>query len=277
VVSGGASEVAAGVAEQRKAADGLYRCLRSAELPATIVEADGIAQVGWEATGREVFAVDPYGGRWLVAGLSRKATDPEVEDAYVGFLARHFADGSYSYGLEVDGVDYSEIYLECMESTGYDVLMTEFGNDVGKELAGKQQLAEKTNDWVACARSSGYPDWGDVEIGTADNWVTAPTFFIPLTMSVESVRALLVSCPAFDSDIARRLEDGEYDVNDASLVQPSVKIEAPGVPNPDVVDGMDAEYMHYAELTEVLEEAQTAFYSSRVDSEPGDLAHLVSR
>ncbi|MDR1293810.1 MAG: hypothetical protein LBK59_02435 [Bifidobacteriaceae bacterium] len=232
----------------------------AAELPATVSTVEGGKLVGWEEGTHQVFSSGPLGPAALIAGPGADAEEVAASDEYATFLASHQTDAGWSYGLVVDGVDYSADYQACAESSDYVDPLTE--PDLTDELTGKRMLADATNDWIACARENGYPEWADVEPGVADNWLTSPSATIPLTMTAEDLRSLLAECPNFDEKIAEMQEDPDYVITGKGDLHPSIQVEVPGVS--DAAAGSESSYR---ELTDILGEASADFYAQRAAAE----------
>ncbi|MDR1427067.1 MAG: hypothetical protein LBJ08_04845 [Bifidobacteriaceae bacterium] len=252
------------------ALEALVACLKDAEIPARVGSVDGNGVLSWEER-HDIYAVNPWGETVEISGLTLGDAQSTSSGEFANFVDSHFADGLYSAGLKVDGVDFSDDYGRCLDSSGYQPSEREI--DVASELAAKQALAEITNDWIACARDNGYSDWPDVEPGKADGWLTSPTALVPLSISTDSLQELLGTCPNFDEDTARRLEVGDGGSESDFLAQPSVAISPPDPPVFDEGTGglvpIDDEN-HYQELVEVLGQAETDFYSSRASEAESD-------
>ena len=159
--------------------DALVSCLVDAGLPARLDEGlDGGVQLGWDE-GHDIAVVDTYGGDWWIRDASRDYDEVGSQADHSRFLNAHQPDGASPYGLEVDGVDYSDVFATCVQNSGYAPVSE--SKDVRDEQVAKQALAEVTNDWLVCARENGYSDWPDVEAGEADDWLTSPQVSIPLS------------------------------------------------------------------------------------------------
>ncbi|MDR0593156.1 MAG: hypothetical protein LBG60_07880 [Bifidobacteriaceae bacterium] len=248
------------------AAEDLVSCLRELKLPARLEEVDGQAQLGWDP-GHDVFMVDAFGGASMLRDLSRDYDQANAQAEYRRFLGEHRAEDSSPFGLEVDGADYSDEFANCVEISGY--VPPSGVTDTREELVAKQALAEVTNNWLACARDNGYPDWADVKAVKADGWLTSPEAVIPLSMSTDELTRLLAACPNFDEETAERLEDPEFNWNSDFVAHPAVSVEPPAPP-PDggQTDPMaQDEYAHYQELVDALGRAESEFYQKRADEQ----------
>jgi hypothetical protein len=245
------------------AAEAVVLCLQELRLPAKLETVEGQAQLGWEDD-HDVFATDPLGGSVMLRGLSQDYDEAYAQAALERFLGEHQADGSSPYGLEVDGADYSDEFANCVEASGY--APNSIGDSVREELVAKQALAAVTNDWLACARDNGYPDWDDVPVGKADNWLTSPSAIIPLSTTADELKDLLAACPNFDEATAELIEDPEFDWDSDFAAHPAVDIEPPGPPSGEELGqtGQD-EYAHYQELIDVLSAAERDYYEERAN------------
>jgi hypothetical protein len=259
------SPIVEGSAGPDAAIDALVSCLGAAGLPARLEGAEDLTELGW-VEGHDVFAT-AHGRDWMIRDFSQDYDEADTTADYARFLGEHQPEGAHPYGLEVDGVDYSEVFGECIEASGY--APSSGDTNVRSELVAKQALAGITNDWLTCARENGYPDWADVEAGKADSWVTSPTWFIPLSMSTDELRELLVSCPNFDEETAERLEDTAFNWDADFAAHPAIQVEPP--PPPSIGGETDLaaqdDYAHYQELVAVLGEAESEFYARRADDQ----------
>jgi hypothetical protein len=255
----GAGAPATGSTDQAGAAEAFHSCLRAAGLPASLEQVDGGVSVGWDQDGHDILSSSPVLGVAFVRGLSRDLGEESADAAFGAFTSSHRVEEGYSWGLEVDGVDYSDTYEECWESSGYTDPVA--AADPAVEMLGKRLVADSTNAWLACARENGYPDWADVDPGVPDDWWTSPTAYIPLSMAPEELRALLAACPNFDADLAERIEDPGTDWSGGYEFQPSILVEeldpgADGVPTDDMERRRE-------ELGLILQEAEQGFYEQR--------------
>jgi hypothetical protein len=252
-----------------QAVSDLAACLTKAGAPAKAGDVEGVAILAWEE-GYDVLMVNPWGETIDLEGLANHVNNGPRNEDLEEFLGAHFVEGAYSYGLVVDGVDFSADYERCVESSGYEP--PDAGIDVRVELVAKHTLATVTNDWIACARDNGYPEWPDVEAGKADGWMTSPTAYIPLSLSIDSLRELLADCPNFDWDIAEQIEDGDVSEDPLFLTQPSIGIEdlparAGNLEEADA-EAIREQEEHYQALWDVLMEAEREFYAGRAADEP---------
>jgi hypothetical protein len=168
-----------------------------------------------------------------------------------------------AYALNVDGTDHSDAYRACYEQSGY----TEpaFQSDPAQVLESKQELAESTNDWIACARENGYPQLADVTPSTIlDVW---PTAELPLTITPVALRNLLQDCPNFNEQLAwQQLSSEAYD--DRWKPDPSISFALPGGPSGLSSHPDDPDTVRLRELTAILYEKQELFWRDQIDPSP---------
>ncbi|MDR1152204.1 MAG: hypothetical protein LBK72_06985 [Bifidobacteriaceae bacterium] len=248
---------------QRQGAEALYACLKDAKLPAKLMELENnSALIDWEGKGFDILGTTPDGG-FSMPGKTGEF-DKKVEDA---FWETHVD----TYGLLIDGVDHSETWRSCYESSGYTDPYR--AADPTEELKTKQQTAEVTNKWIACARENGMADLKDVT-AAADGWKTTPNATIPLSTTVPELRSLLAACPSFDKDQAKRQREPDFDWEKDYVPFPAIIIQPPpGVDSarqlPPASSATESpEFLHFVELTEALDADLRAF----TDSLPPDPA-----
>jgi hypothetical protein len=252
----GEVSASAAVSGQRAGAEAFYACLVDAGLPAELYptedsEGDG-AQVGW-ASGHNVLERIPGQTSGVTTEGSENIPQSEI-DAFNG------EDGQ-TYRLVIDGVDHTEVFSTCHENSGY--VLPAFQTDPVEELRQKQAVTDATNDWIACARENAYPDLVDVSI-TGSEW---PNVQLPASTTVEELRALLEVCPNFDEAEASAVRDslaagGIGSLSSADMpAEPNIAIETPPEMTEEDWDSDDPAVAHWEELTAVLMERSTAFWS----------------
>jgi hypothetical protein len=260
VVSLTRGKPASSKSEQRLGAEALYSCLVDAGLPAALYPVedgdDSDAQVGWEGDHLIMARVPDQGieinGEISMAEQEAFMTQPEDQ-----------------FGLTIDGEDRTKDFQRCHEQSGYSP--PEWNSDPAQEAKTRQQIAEVTNDWIACARKNGHEGLEDVAAGEAggERW---PEVILPLSTTADELRALLDACPNFDQEQAERMMDPAF----ASETQewkpdPALGIEPPNMPPPGdqppeatVPPAVaDPRQEHWEELQEILYEKANAFYESQ--------------
>jgi hypothetical protein len=248
--------------EQYLGAEALYACLTDAGLPARLepVE-DDRALVNW-GEGHEVLFVFANGFGGAHPGSSGEI-NPDVESAFWNDHSSNAAGGEIQPALMVDGVDESATWASCLEDSGYtDPQIDQPAGDPAEELKAKQQMADATNEWIACARENGLPDLVDVS-ATADGWTTVPEAQIPLSMTPDALRTLLGACPNFDEEQARAMMNPDFDPEADWHYNPSVTVKLPPEMSdpgytPDATES-DA-LKRFEALQSVLTERANAFY-----------------
>jgi hypothetical protein len=108
--------------------------------------------------------------------------------------------------LEVDGVDRTDVWVECVAETGYSTrAVWDSAASLGIDPVYVQAVVEANNEWAACARANGYPDVADSTVprdsASTEQW---PTVLLPRTITEEQLRALLEVCPNFDPEQMKR-------------------------------------------------------------------------
>jgi hypothetical protein len=130
----------------------------------------------------------------------RPAAQKEVPQSVVDeFAARLRPDG---FTVEIDGVDHSDTYNECIASTKYQEPISD-GVDPSLELTEKLEITEVTNEWIKCARENGFPNLVDVRVSKVDEFSTSPMAILPLTTSETELRNLIAACPVFNAERAQ--------------------------------------------------------------------------
>jgi hypothetical protein len=100
--------------------------------------------------------------------------------------------------LFVDGRDYSVEYAKCLESSDYTRPTWSVASV--EELKSKQETADVSNEWAACARENGFANVRDAEMTAADGFATVPTAILPASTTIEELKVLLTKCPNADAD-----------------------------------------------------------------------------
>ncbi|MDR1442217.1 MAG: hypothetical protein LBJ02_07520, partial [Bifidobacteriaceae bacterium] len=223
--SGGPATGTFSAGRQLIAAKAMRDCLEEAGLPVEFYELDGAGVVTWDLGKVDlVLFSSPSGGGYALPGQR-----PGIHDVPEGTWQR-FEDQSRPgvYSVEIDGVDHSDTYNQCVSSTGYEEPAPD-RTDPAAEIAQKQALAEVTNDWIKCARQNGFPGLADAEVPRADGFTTSPMALLPLTISEAELRGLIAACPVFNAERAQCAleppEIGECEPN------PLIGFVDPGAPD----------------------------------------------
>jgi hypothetical protein len=117
-------------AGQRAGAEALYSCLIDAGLPATIGPADGdqdgMADIGrlrvlWD-TGQIglLLSRDDRGTVSIHDGANLQGMDLAIQ----ADIQRFMRVDPFTFKLQIDGVDHSAAYADCVVSSGYEVPTT---------------------------------------------------------------------------------------------------------------------------------------------------------
>ncbi|MDR1450204.1 MAG: hypothetical protein LBI84_08415 [Propionibacteriaceae bacterium] len=193
-----------------------YSCMRAAGLPVelckdsqgrlTLVDFPAAADFMWARPDGQLTAGEAYPAAKMdafferVERLSQAAADevssgsqPSDEPA-LDFVATGF-----DYHLEVDGVDRTDVFRECLEATGYDQREVwrslPFG---GADPVWIQADVDAANKWAACARAHGVLGVKDaVRPLTAED--PAPMALLPISLTEAELRRLLEVCPVWTS------------------------------------------------------------------------------
>jgi hypothetical protein len=261
---GGTTKAATDDFEQKARA--YYQCLRDANLPARLTEAtqDFPIDVGWE---------DNVVVMWtLPSGLGGVQGDVD-SDAINDF----FSGNESSYSLIVNGVDHTETFQGCHESTGYDE--SEGWANSGKiDSAYLQAVVDSSNEWAACARENGWPGLKDAVLPTATDGSEYPVIALPTTITEDQLRQLLTACPNFDEERTRHNDelanegwDQRGGLPEGFWIPPSIGFDHPGFNGKPVEPGAPGEEPSAGDpllerlntLQQVLYEAANAYYESQ--------------
>jgi len=179
-------------------AEGMVACLGRGSVVADAVpsgDGDSAAMVVLSDTYRSwVMSVD---GVMSMSPNSPDQSDVAVANA-VAERAWSQVDGTTegplvpSY-LVIDGVDYTSMFLECLDETGYKQSLPDMTPQ--DEMREKTQRAAAGSDWAACARDNGFPLIADPTAPLADGYRTMPDVEIPDTIGEDELSKLLESCP----------------------------------------------------------------------------------
>jgi len=98
--------------------------------------------------------------------------------------------------LTIDGMDHTEVYLQCLSASGYSDSAT-----IVPVFFDPEQIEHAltiTNTWASCARENGFPDVRDA-IALPDN-SGLTHLHLPSSITEDQLRQLLAVCPNFDPD-----------------------------------------------------------------------------
>ena len=214
-------ELATSGSNQAMAAEAMVDCLRSLGVPVELNRlSDGQAELGFEGGERWRLCQSQDGMCHFGGGSFVTEAQLAAEEEPLDTLELKYRDemasprpGTRGAAMLLAGTtDYTEQYRQCGELIDY-VPPTQ-RVDPAWELSQKQTVADATNKWIECARSSGQPNLADVLAPKADNFKTYPRALLPVTTTPNQLRALLGMCP---------LEDFGNDG-----IWPNVSVDAPG-------------------------------------------------
>jgi hypothetical protein len=269
-ISGQSDTVTVDGERQRATAEAMARCLTDASVDARTRELeDGPRQL-------EVLPADDGplwqlcwvdgctlgGGQGLPADDVR-ATVMRFEELGSGRDPVGSAAGDIHW-LIVDAVDRTDAWNSCASATGYS--RPTFHEDPTAELQRKTRIAAAGAQWAACARENGFSDTRDPDPPVADNWETTPSATLPGDITSEQLRALLATCPAFDTtaraaaDLALTQDPGLTDDEYWRIAgeNPSISFDIPCAEESG--DGCgDADLSKEMGLYQVLEEDQNRY------------------
>ena len=168
-----------------------------------------------------VFARDPYGFPAITAVsdiytssiLGVQLDSPA--DISALFNVINLAQGPI---LVIDGVDYSQAYAHCLDTSGYTAEVARYRSEEAAEYErAAADIVQSDNEerfyswefandqWAACARNQGW-----LVLESPD---PSPEVDIPSSATVSQLQALLKVCPSFDADKARRVNQWAQDHN----------------------------------------------------------------
>ncbi|MCL1898243.1 MAG: hypothetical protein FWG16_05420 [Micrococcales bacterium] len=192
---------------QRDTAIAFHDCLAKQGIDSELDVWDD-ANAELRLTENRAIACNPIDGMW--ASYEEEEMDPNTLEVYLSVGQEEESP----LVLMVDGKDRSEEYGRCFEESGYFAPQSAW--DPALELQVKTHEAEVTNKWAKCARENGYPNIADSGPPVADGFETKIEVVIPLSMTVEELRALLKVCPRV-----------VMDYKDPDYIDPKLVIEQP--------------------------------------------------
>ena len=183
-----------------------------------------------------------------------RSDDPVVQRQ----IEEVFAGYSTEPVLLVDGIDHTQVFVRCVNQTGYDEMASwaaKYDNDPAADV----RQVDANNRWTSCAREHGWPMIKDSSLPAAGKLVQP--VLLPPTITEEQLRALLTACPNFDPVQAQKLSDW-YAKNPTAMDGPQDTI-----PNPDIDIDADApgefDVDHLIRLTNIIQEQSDAFYRAQ--------------
>jgi hypothetical protein len=248
---------------QRERAEAFYACLIDKSLPAQITDYEGDqASVGF----KDVLAwgVSADGKVFLAAAPAQSfsGSGPPETTAELDRLTRDAQESPWGNVWYVDGVDRTEDYGTCIDTTGYTEPELP-PVDQAADLLIKQALADASNEWAACARENGFPDIRDA-VAERDR-DTRPVVLLPPTVTAEQITQLVAVCPPFDVEAAQAEYDS-YTTGDGGTVQhqPVVGFDVPGFREQDDEEPLEdpEEEARFQELSKLLWAERSAFFES---------------
>ncbi|MDR1450184.1 MAG: hypothetical protein LBI84_08315 [Propionibacteriaceae bacterium] len=260
---GGGASASADTLEAK--ARNFFDCLRAAELPAVFNEESSAspAWVSWE-DGASVLWMLPGGS----GGGSGNTSDSDID----GFFNRDYEN---SYALLVDGVDQSEVFAACHESTGYDEDEI-WGSSGGKaDPSLTRAIVDAANEWAACARENGWPTVKDAVTPVAQDQSESPMALLPPSITEDQLRQLLAVCPSFDAerDSANTALVESWDgsggaIPDGYKPPPSIGFDYPGFDGKSWPSGPleEAAEVRLGKLQEIIYEALSGYWEDAENS-----------
>jgi hypothetical protein len=167
--------------------------------------------------------------------------------------------------LWVDGVDHTDTWVGCLESSGYTHPTAPDQPDPAEEAKWAQRSARVANDWIACARENGLPSLPDADPNSEGPY--APHAEIPLATDPTLLKSVVEACPTFNEEALKRQMEGDPTLQDdieADRVNPSplLLVEEPAGLQEDGFDFQSEEGKRFSELGSILVADQNAFTSS---------------
>ncbi len=207
-------------------------CMNGAGIPMTVVS-NGSQLVQAQFTGYDFWYVarEPSGDTY--GGVQPDLTpDQEAQEDQ--------ASTTDQPGLVIDGVDRSEVFLSCLDRSGY----TDQGARSRTTAPGgsSRSQIEANLRWERCAQENGFKDILVIESDTA---------FVPSTMDPDDLRALLQVCPTVGLTSQERLDGEANPLVPDSVSTPNVSLDRYSL------DGLSqADIDRMTELYEILGQSQ---------------------
>jgi hypothetical protein len=242
-------------------ASAFYSCLCDVELPAMyeihqgrpiLVRFDETVPVFWR-----------YPGQTLMFTSAVSQDDVEI-------VFNDEGSDDLSPLLIVKGLDSSNLFSECLESSGYDEAQVFSETESTSIVATYVRLTvDASNEWANCARENGWATVKDAVLPLDPSNSPAPMVLLPPSIEEMELRALLVTCPAFLPDRAKKNEEllltqsGPASFPDGYQEQPNIGFDYPGFRNDELDPGgsvQDETAIKLALLSQILAEAENSYW-----------------
>ena len=176
-------------------AQSFYDCLRDHGIPAELrTDTAGRVTLVSFSKGHSYFWSLPDGTTEAGGGYPEELFNQRVDDQ-----SRMAQQGeAVPYALEVDGHDFSEALRQCAESSGYSQQKVWASLPYqGRDTSYFPLIVEASNEWAACAREHGISGIKDAVLPDRLSQ-DYPTVLLPVTITEQELRQLLVVCPNYD-------------------------------------------------------------------------------
>lgn len=260
-----AAPASAGSTDYAAIAQAMYSCLKAEDIPVqfdmgpngqqSLITFDQTRSVLWS------FA-DGYVQSTPSAADLAAAKNEEQDQAVNGDPTKATVGSPL---LEVDGVDYSDLWAGCLASTGYDpdAPWTDFDVEALVTEVNRATV-EASNAWAKCARENGFPTVIDAVMPTDNTSFSTVAALLPASITEEELRQLLAVCPNFDPAIEEKnealSEDPDAYVPGQTLpegftYQPSIGFDYPDFDCEDSrTENPTGEVARLLELCDILDE-----------------------
>ncbi|MDR1449583.1 MAG: hypothetical protein LBI84_05175 [Propionibacteriaceae bacterium] len=251
----GLAQPGAGFAALADQASDMLACLQEAGLPAVY---------GPTHQGRSALVVfdDKVPALWI----SREG-ETESTTELRGIDTSELPTWGQKPSLWINGADQTELWVGCLDATGYDQdrVYRELYESKDMVRLGQMQVVEASNEWARCAREQGYPGLSDTGLAIGQEY--APPILLPRTIAEDQLRALLAACPVFDPELERSNQELASEwipgspLPEAGKPQPNVAIDTSDLETAELsFEERTAIYDHVAKLTGILHEEANNYY-----------------
>jgi len=163
--------------------------------------------------------------------------------------------------LFIDGVDHSEVYAQCLATSGYDDQVAQ-GTGSQIDPAYIELQVRSNNKWATCARENGWPSVKDSVMPTKPNAYDWPAILLPFTITEDQLRQLLAACPNFDIEQMEKMDDW-WASNPTGTEYPDGYFPDPSIAFEDPPAGTDqATLDHIPGLYAILSEQANEYYDN---------------
>lgn len=199
----------------------------------------------------------PYGGIMMSLNNPSAVTTPLSDDNLFSSIFESYPDKTAfnnnlntltsavlavytTPALIVDGVDYSEQYIQCLDESGYSAALAQYEveyhnipvTDPGDVwLAQPQAYAQyqvtSNNQWARCARENGWMV-RDSQISSTDD-ETLPSVALPSSITPDQLQALLEKCPSFDAAKQKEEDDLNQSLPQGARPDPASAYYSPNI------------------------------------------------